>query len=324
MSPGQHPQTQPSVHTRDAYSLAVTRGELAGPGWIAPFRGVRRPVVPPAIRAADPMQRLYDVAVLLPEGAAIGGWGAAYLLGAGELDGRGSSGTEEEPVPVVLPPPLLIRAREGVMRWRSTLAPDDYAVVDGIACTSAARTGFDLARTLPLRRAVVALDVLGRMTGLAPGSVMAYREAHRRWRGVPRVDAAAALADPRALSPGETRLRLIWVLDAGLPRPEVNASIFDESGLFLGMGDLLDPDAGLVGEYDGAGHRELDQHVADNAREEWLEDAGLVVVRAGAPDVRLANRRRTVTRLVTAHRRGLARDRSRDRWRWTPLPRVLD
>jgi hypothetical protein len=48
----------------------------------------------------------------------------------------------------------------------------------------------------------------------------------------------------------------------------------------------------------------------------------LVVVRAGAPDLWPSNRRRTVLRLQTGHRRAAARDRSADTWTWTPAPRL--
>ena len=67
------------------------------------------------------------------------------------------------------------------------------------------------------------------------------------------------------------------------------------------MADLLDPEAGLVGEYDGEGHRELDRHVLDNAREEWFEDAGLVVVRACSPTCARPTERRSALRLRSAY-----------------------
>jgi hypothetical protein len=296
--------------------MGVTPGQLAGPGWSSPLRGVHRPASAESL--PSPRERILDIAELLPAGAAIGGWAAAHLLGADELDGRGWSGHEVEPVPVVLPPPLLIRARPELVRWRSALADDERVEVDGVPCTVAVRTGFDLVRTRDLRSGVICLDVLGRQVGLDPASVLAHAVPRRRWKGRPRVAPAVDLADPRALSTGETRLRLVWVLDAGLPRPQVNPTLRDTTGFTLGMGDLLDPESALLGEYDGEGHRELDQHVADNAREEWLENAGLVVVRAAAPDVWSVNRTRTVARLRTGYRRGLQRDRSKDTWTWTP------
>ena len=305
------------LSTRDARALGVTPGQLAGPGWASPTRGLHRPACPDE---RSPRQRILDVAELLPVGAAIGGWAAAHLLGAVDLDGRGWSGQEVEPVPVVLPPPVLIRARPELERWRSTLTDDEVVQIDGVPCTSPVRTGFDLVRSRDLRSGVVCLDVLGRQIGLHPVDVLAHSEARRRWRGRPRVAGAVELADPRALSTGETRFRLVWVLDAGLPLPQVNPTLRTPDGFLLGVADLLDPEAGLVGEYDGEGHRELDRHVLDNAREEWFEDAGLVVVRACAPDVRAANRARSALRLRTAFHRRLARDRARDRWTWVPRP----
>lgn len=304
-----------ALTTREAHALGVTRGELAGRRWRAPLRGVQVPAGPGADLA---LQRIHEVAELLPPGAAIGGWAAAHLLGAAELDGGGRDGRGREPVPVVLPPPLSIRRRSGLRLWRSALEPGAVVQVDGIACTCAIRTGFDLARHSRLPDGVVALDVLGRRLGLAPGDVLAHARSHRRWRGLPMLRRAVRLSDPRARSPGETRLRLIWVVDAGLPVPEVNPDVLDHDGHLLGTVDLLDPACGLVGEYDGAHHRDAEAHALDNAREEWLEHAGLVVVRAGNLDV-ARDRRRTVLRLQTAWRRAAARDRSRDRWTHRPL-----
>jgi len=106
---------------------------------------------------------------------------------------------------------MLVRARPEIDRWRSSLRPEDIVEVGGIPCTSLTGTGFDLARTLPLRRAVVALDVLGRQAGLARVAVLTYRDGHRGWKGLHRVEQAVLLADPRARSTGETRLRLVGV-----------------------------------------------------------------------------------------------------------------
>jgi hypothetical protein len=224
---------QPAIRTRDALALGITRGQLAGPGWQAPLRGVRLPV---GADANDPLQRILAVAEVLPSGAAIGGWAAARLRGAGELDGRGASGQALESVPVILPPPILVRERPEIVRWRSHLGPDDATLVHGIPCTSPVRTGFDLARRRSLREAVVALDQLGRLLGLSPEAVLHYADERRGWRGVAQVRRAVGLTDPRALSTGETRLRLVWVLDAGLPPPEVNADVFDLDGFFLPTG----------------------------------------------------------------------------------------
>lgn len=91
---------QPALTTNEASALDVTRGELAGPRWRAPHRGVQVPV------GSDPMaplQRIYDAAATLPSDGAVGGWAAGYLLGATDLDGRGFSGRGRVPLPLLLP-----------------------------------------------------------------------------------------------------------------------------------------------------------------------------------------------------------------------------
>jgi very-short-patch-repair endonuclease len=60
-----------------------------------------------------------------------------------------------------------------------------------------------------------------------------------------------------------------------------------------------------VAEYDGAQHRELDQHTSDNAREEGFEDHGLVVARATSLDL-WRRRSQLVTRLRDAPPRNRA------------------
>lgn len=304
------------MRTHEALQAGATRGELAGRGWEAPFRGAQRPSTPDGLH---PAQRIYDAAAVLPEGAALGGWAAGYLLGAHDLDGRGGESGPCHPVPIVLPPPLSIRPRPGISLVRSALDPTDVREVHGIPCTVGARTAFDLARGRPLAEAVVALDVLGRMIGVLPAAVRAYTREHAGWKGVPAAHRAIDLADPRALSAGESRFRVLWVVEAGLPAPEVNPLLFDPSGFFLGMVDLLDPETGLAGEYDGAHHREAQSHADDNAREEWLEDAGLTVVRACGTDLG-RHRLRTVRRLQTAHRRAARRATAGDHWLFRPRP----
>jgi hypothetical protein len=61
---------------------------------------------------------------------------------------------------------------------------------------------------------------------------------------------------------------MFYLLRARLPQPLVNQPVFDLDGNFLGTPDLLDPEAGLVTEFDGIGHREREQHRDDNIREE--------------------------------------------------------
>lgn len=93
--------------------------------------------------------------------------------------------------------------------------------------------------------------------------------------------ALASLAAP-AESPMETRLR--WLLiQAGLPRPEVQVRLYNASARFVGRVDLYYPEARLALEYDGGNHRE--RMVDDDRRQNALVNAGYRVLRFTATDI---------------------------------------
>lgn len=298
--------------TGELLTCGVTPDELRGPGWRSPFHGLHAPASGDLLA---PIQRILDAVELVPPGGAIGGWAAAHLLGAVELDGRGRSGREEEDVVIVAPRPCHRGRRQGVRFVRSALSDDDRVEVGGVTVTSPIRTVFDLARSRPARDALAGVDCACRLLGLEVPPVQDYLDRHRRYRGIPTARQVLSLADPRSRSAGESRLRYLWVVDARLPRPECNAYVIDCDGRVVAMVDLLDPESGLVGEYDGATHRLLASHTADNAREEDLEHCGLAVVRATSMDLGIY-RQRTITRLRAGRERALA-SRSRS-WGWRP------
>ena len=136
------------------------------------------------------------------------------------------------------------------------------------------------------------------------------------WRRIAVARRAVALAVEGSRSPPETRMRMVWVLDAGLPPPLVNPSVYAESGSLLGIPDALDPEAATFLEYDGDDHRDLVNHTADNIREELLEEHGLLAVRVTRLDL-AGSRRALVDRMTRTRARGLARDRRVDRWSLT-------
>jgi hypothetical protein len=300
----------------DLSILGVGWREVAGPLWRRPFRNVH---VWSATDPGEPRQRALDAAPLLPDDGAVGGWAAAAIGNNGELDGRGATGAEEQPVLLCLPRELRIRRSAAVLPWRSRLDPEDVVVVDGVRVTMPVRTAFDIARKGTLEAGVTAIDYLGRGRPDFLELLDGYTRAHLSLHGARRVLAALRLASCRSLSAGETRLRLLWVRDAGLCPPEVNCVVRSDDGFLLGMPDLLDTEHGVFGEYDGAGHRQLDQHTQDNAREEWIEHAGGIVVRATGPDLGKF-RRRSLSRLHAAHNRGRAQRSDRRGWTWEPGP----
>lgn len=279
---------------------APTRHELGKAPWLRPHRGVvvwgEQDMQAPAIRISCASEAV--------GGAPIGTWAAAFLHGSRDFDGGRGIGTLE---PVVFCTGLsgTKRSRPGLVPLRSTLAADDVVEVAGFAVTSPVRTAFDLARTADsLHEAVAAVDCLLRVQPrvLTVDQLADYVESHAGSRGVRQVRACIPLLSPLARSRPESVFRVIWQLEADLPKPVVNPRLVTAgAGRLLGYPDLLDPETGLVGEYDGAHHRDIDQHSRDNVREEAFEDAGLTVVRATAVDLR----RRAA--LVTRLRRGYDR-----------------
>lgn len=307
-----HADAQRALPNRDLATLDIRRGELDGPRWRAPFRGIHTPAL--AV-PGTPRQRIYDAAELVVHGGAVGGWAAAHLLGALALDGLGLSGRREEPVVLLTPTRQHPCPRPGVRVFRSRLGPDDVVDVDGIPVTSSLRTAFDLARASSLEHGLVAVDAFARAARLDLVALDRYVRRHPRYRGVPVARAVVELCDPRARSAGESRLRYVWVVAAALPRPEVNPLVVDARGTVVATTDLLETAVGLAGEYDGSTHRELAEHTSDNAREEQLEGLGLVVVRATSIDVG-PQRDDLVRRLHVGHERALSTTRTS--WGWSP------
>ena len=271
-------------------------------------------------------QRLVEAAAHLPAGGALGGWSAAHLLGATRFDGLDR---RLRPAPVVMcvPDGLHRRAAPGLRYVRQELGADDVVHVAGVPVTSPARTASDLARWAPgLEEAVVDVDALLEAGVVQESGLPLLAEGLRARRGTRQARSAFTLARRGARSPGETRLRLTYVLGLGAPTPLLNPHVHDRLGRFLGIPDLLDLEAGLVLEYDGEswqdaerpdGHLDPEQHREDNEREEWFERNGLLVLRATRSDL-TRHRPGLIARMGAARAEGLLLGSARWTWRVTP------
>jgi len=133
-----------------------------------------------------------------------------------------------------------------------------------------------------LTEGVVAADLFLHARLVSTAELRSYVAEHPRAKGVARLRQVIELAEPKTESAMETRLRMLLVL-AGLPRPEVQASIRDEQGRFLGRPDLFYRLHRLVIEYDGGNHR--DRLIQDNRRQNGLIAAGIRLLRFTAADV---------------------------------------
>jgi hypothetical protein len=139
-----------------------------------------------------------------------------------------------------------------------------------------------MARHLPLGEAVVAVDMALHSALVELDDLHRYVAARSSAKGAGQARRVAELAEPRAESPMESRLRVLLVL-AGLPRPAVQTELMDERGRFLGRPDLYYASHRLGIEYDGGTHRE--SLVADNRRQNRLLASGYRLLRFTAADV---------------------------------------
>jgi very-short-patch-repair endonuclease len=173
------------------------------------------------------------------------------------------------------------RRRAGIdAHTSSTLLVRDVEVVDGIPCTTVARTLLDLAAVVPRRVVERAFDEAAFreiLDATAVEDVLA-RAGHHRGAGVLR-----AVLDHH--SPGTTRTRndleeafLAICRNAGLPQPEVNAWIpIEPSGY---EADFLWRAQRFIAETDGgAAHATRHGFEHDRRRDQRLMLAGYRVVR---------------------------------------------
>jgi hypothetical protein len=316
-----------------AEAAGLSKYEVRGPLFRRTTRGV---YIWAGVNELDPMPRILAAAQLLPDGAAIGGWASLYLQRAIDLDGgpdmhvertarvRPSRGHEQGPrppipVPTVAPVPICvgpgarIRPRPEIDISRRALCLDDVVWVGEIPCLGATRSLIDLVGRQPSEDGLVSIDAALRGHSTTPEEIAAYLSQHPRVHDAGRIRRLLGLADGNSRSCPESRLRWIWVVEAGLPRPQVNPEVYDGLGQLLGIPDLFDPESALIGEFDGSQHRELLAHTSDNAREEGFERHNMLVVRATSVDI-FSRRPQLVRRMQAAYRDGCARDRSRDRW----------
>ncbi|MDP9181496.1 MAG: hypothetical protein M3P04_01805 [Actinomycetota bacterium] len=163
------------------------------------------------------------------------------------------------------------------------LAHPDRCVVDGLPCTSVARTVFDLARAESFRSGVVVADAALR-SGLSRDELLDVVARHRGWPGSRRVREVVMFADGRAESPLES-LGRVSCLEEGLPvfDPQVRVLV---DGIEVARVDGLWREQLVVFEGDGAVKFDGEGVLpALLARQEGLHDARLAVVRAGWADL---------------------------------------
>ncbi|WIM99449.1 DUF559 domain-containing protein [Actinoplanes oblitus] len=217
------------------------------------------------------------VGLVLPRHAAIGGPSAAHLWGAGLL-------APQSPVSVVASRDKWTYRHPRILTHHTRLCPEDLTELEGIAVTTPERTAFDLGRQSSRATALILIDAMLHQGRLDPGAVVELAAQRDWWPGVARLLEVINLADGRAESPMETRLRLL-LHDGGIPRPVPQFEIRDDLGQLVARVDLGWPAARLAVEYEGDHHRVQEQFRRDITRAHTLQRYGWTVLRFGADDV---------------------------------------
>jgi hypothetical protein len=159
------------------------------------------------------------------------------------------------------------------------IADPDVVVRRGFRTISLPRTIFGLPSLVD---AVVVADQALHSRLVSRAQLGGWIDGRAGRKGVRRARRVLEFADAKAESPMETRLRMLLVMN-GLPRPELQVDIPDETGSIVGRLDLFYQQQRLGIEYDGETHRT--SLVQDDRRQNRLLMAGIRLLRFTAADV---------------------------------------
>jgi very-short-patch-repair endonuclease len=265
-SPASHaPSTERRLETRrpftraDAIAAGIPARELRGSRFRRMFNGVYIDA-----RVPDhPLIRAQAALVVHPPSAYASHMTAARVYGLPVPSHPAEHVTVENPADR--------SKRQGIVCHVGRTS--DVREVSGVRVSGPHRTFIELASMLSLVDLVVVGDALVRMGKVTPDSLVAAceRAGNRFARAALR---AARYVRAEVDSPMETRLRMLILL-AGLPEPEVNHKVRDESGRVTRRFDLSYPSVRLIVEYDGRHHVEVKSNwESDLKRREELDDAG--------------------------------------------------
>jgi hypothetical protein len=295
-----------------------TRRQATGDEWRRTSRGL----YVPSYVERTPEQRIVEAAAVLPAYGGVTGWAGLRWLGGSWFEGvrRGE----------ILPVTLAVADRSirgqpalGIATSEERLDPSELDVHLGLRVTTAMRSlFFEMRYAASDTQAVQHADMAAYDDLVSRDEVRAFVGVNAGWTGMDRSRVGAEDMDENAWSPTEVTMRRTWEHDAELPRPLCNRPVFDLNGRHLGTPDLIDPVAGVAGEYNSALHLEGAQRSRDVAKEARLRAAGLEFVEMLTGD--LANPFPFMGRLREAYARAARLPVSDRAWTiqlppwWTP------
>jgi hypothetical protein len=290
-----------------------TRGAAQRGGWRRSSTGF---FVPSDVDPTPVDQRVVEAAAALPASwGAVTGWAALGWLGGTWFDGAPWGGGPIRPVVLAVGGNRLIRPQPdyGIATSEERLLLSDQVIIDGVRITPAARSAvFEARYATSVRRAVIDLDLACFNDLVSLDELDDYAEGLSGWTGIPQYREARSLASENCWSPQEVLMRLEWELDGGFPRPLCNQPVFDLEGHLLGTPDLLDPEHGVYGQYDGSLHLAGPQRARDLDRAHDFTSHGLIGVTKVAGD--LPDPAKFLGRLADAYARAAYQPAERRQW----------
>lgn len=218
---------------------------------------------------------------------------AALLLGVDVI--------RQGPVELTIPNSMRLRVA-GIHPIMAQLVETDLLPRSRLAMTGPERTAFDLARLLPFREAVAAIDALLHRRLMTIEDLWSYMLTSPICPGRSHVPTVFAATDGRAESIMETHLRLI-LIEHGLPRPTPQFKVYHQDGRFIARCDLAYETEMIAIEYEGDHHRDRRQFRDDIARINALQAVGWTIVRVTADDIARPERMVTQIRTLLDRRR---------------------
>lgn len=249
-----------------------TAQQVRGSAWRRTSQGLYVPSA--AARTVE--QRIVEAAAVTPRYGAVTGWAALRWLGGRWFDGQ--HGGNELPVTIALMDSS-IRAQAGIAISEERLDPREIQAFRGLRVTTAAYALLFEIRHHPHDAVRVQYADMAAYDDLVSRGELALLVARSRgWDGIGRGRKAVAAMEENAWSPAEVSMRLLWTREAGLPRPLANRPVFDLRGSHIATPDLIDPSAGVVGEYDSELHLDRARRRRDVEREARYREVGLELV----------------------------------------------
>ena len=207
-------------------------------------------------------------------------------MGGVWFDGLEGDGATVAPVPLAVGLNHPVVEQPGMDVSNAGVPPHHLMRVDGLRLTTPLRSvTFEMRRAPTVLEAakVFAQAAYSDLVSIEELVVFTERELNAK-TGVGTVREAIPVLTENAWSPMEVEMCHHWVVTAGCPPPLFNVPVFDRRGRHVATPDLLDPVAGVTGEYAGAVHivREVRDH--DVGREGVVRRIGLEPVTMVSPD----------------------------------------